>query len=408
MIHFSARRRSDGSQNLLPYPVEDVMADNPSHNACMELKHVKSRESPPPAQMPSKETRRNYTREFWEKGKELPFFKEGINRRGGNGFRHHMASRRRVSAEGHMGHHTHTRDDLKYREHTKEGLGFGQTLIAYLAREHSGDVNWRFPVGGTNRSSKRHRAIGVEIEFSGDESDGDDIDGSLPHCGRLGEDCSVHGYGHEVRVLTCEKYMKKHVRSVCEVINRYNHETRNVGAGLHVHLDSRAMATGDAQQMAARLFVWLITLQGFIPSSRRNANYARQQFGGERYNMVHTYQIDYKGTVEIRMHSATTNATKIIQWVELLLAIEKTPFPWRLFANKEYPDLGEVFKPLSRKLGIRRSTYWKERYALFNQENQLTEGIAPLSRTQIIELGEGPGFKRLLRKEVYARQTVPV
>jgi len=70
-------------------------------------------------------------------------------------------------------------------------------------------------------------------------------------------------------------------------------------------------------------------LREFVPASRRGNQYC--DFGisiRDRYKAVNVCAFNKHSTIEIRLHSGTTDYTKIISWIrllELLLVIKTTP-----------------------------------------------------------------------------------
>lgn len=100
----------------------------------------------------------------------------------------------------------------------------------------------------------------------------------------------------------------------------------NSSCGLHVHLDMRNRNYGQSYE---RLYTALPTLQSMVPKSRRGNSYCKinkdkkdwSKGGGDRYQAINPQAYRRYKTVEIRLHSATTNPIKVNNWIRLLTLI---------------------------------------------------------------------------------------
>ena len=112
----------------------------------------------------------------------------------------------------------------------------------------------------------------------------------------------------------------------------------NSSCGLHIHLDQRdvytrrfaSRSTPERKELSARLMRLnqaLPLLTQLVPSSRRNNRYcntARSKMNNnDRYYAINTDALSKFGTLEIRLHSATTNFIKIKNWIELCYGISR-------------------------------------------------------------------------------------
>lgn len=216
---------------------------------------------------------------------------------------------------------------------------------------------------------------------------------------RIGYDGSVrvtetHPYSFEFRVLCKQKDVEK-------VMTRFFETTKDIikvnsSCGLHVHLDMRNRNFGRSYE---RLYMSLPVLASMIPASRRegntycklNTNKNSWQSPSDRYLALNPVSYRKYKTLEVRMHSATTNAKKVINWVKLLTLIIDKEFA----VNKEGKSL-EPQRTLSSLLSFFTKyevpadlrNYVTQRIAKFGKYKTLSipkelEAIIPSSGTEI-------------------------
>ena len=123
--------------------------------------------------------------------------------------------------------------------------------------------------------------------------------------------------GQEARIML--KYGKwKRLRELCNYIVSNGGEI-NKSCGLHVHLDVRDLSNHAVDTRCKRLQSALPWLLELVPTSRRNNRYCRPEYSSSnKYAAITTHNLRYRRSIEVRMHSATLNAQKIINWVDLL------------------------------------------------------------------------------------------
>lgn len=151
--------------------------------------------------------------------------------------------------------------------------------------------------------------FGNEIEIKDDSS----LDGTeaFPEC-------------HELCLLTTEKKFASTVKKLCKVLKK--HCSVNKSCGLHVHLDMRMR---DVETAYANLFEAQGLLYSMVPASRLISGYADyvgyyepvEANTSDRYVGINKNAYDSHTTLEVRLHSGSVNAEKIINWVSLLLKI---------------------------------------------------------------------------------------
>lgn len=287
--------------------------------------------------------------------------------------------------------------------HTKPGVIMGLITMA----KKRAVVASKEPKSAVNH-------IGVEIEFlSGHDRDelGDKfIEAGLEQYVQLKEDGSVHSepsedaecdcgldcccggcshsescatvegedglQGHEICVLATQREFAGILRRVCAVLNDTDAQV-NKTCGLHVHLDMR---TRERERGFNNLVRALPVLTNTVPSQRRDNQYCRrnstpvlkeqlQRIGG-RYWAINPAALDDHDTIEIRLHSGTTNADKIINWIRLLVRIVEARE-----LNTEVTTLTELNRRL--RLPSRLRGYFQKRIEKFKQyRSELDERAA--------------------------------
>ena len=181
------------------------------------------------------------------------------------------------------------------------------------------------------KNANRH--IGVEIEFISPKQQhviAEILEGAgLDDICCLKDDGSVEAddkYGHELTILTTERTYQADLKKICRVLNSECAADINASCGLHVHLDMRGRVKERAYENLVRAQDILFQMQPlsrrtntFCKPSPRNFQYTVDN--RERYLAINPCAYRRHKTIEVRLHSGTTNAIKITNWVELLLKI---------------------------------------------------------------------------------------
>jgi hypothetical protein len=99
----------------------------------------------------------------------------------------------------------------------------------------------------------------------------------------------------------------------------------NKSCGLHVHFDCRHLEARQVTTLGKRIALTVPALKQLLPKSRQSNSYCRDTINshkrGSRYVFVNLHSYFKHKTLEIRGHSGTTDAEKILYWIELLQAI---------------------------------------------------------------------------------------
>lgn len=152
--------------------------------------------------------------------------------------------------------------------------------------------------------------------------------------------------GIEIRVgvLTLSD-MEVRIKQVCEILNRHNCRV-NKTTGLHVHISNKRFFI--SKQLANILKTWIAIEDVLIstqPRSRFSNQYCRRQLAKviknsskitsykdkqdfkdqfssyDRYMTLNLNSLYKHGTLECRLHSGTTEAKKINNWLNLILSV---------------------------------------------------------------------------------------
>lgn len=201
------------------------------------------------------------------------------------------------------------------------------------------------------RTSEDHVGIEIEIRHAGDR---DALCAALLPCAQwieIHDDSSINEEDTdstaEVCILAPVSELTTAVQAVCRALRTVDAEV-DESCGLHVHLDARdARAKGGTtrQVIYRRLVAAMPLLRAMVPESRRENSMCKPNEGrtiraearashvsethratcgdSARYKVVNPFSS--KQTIEVRLHSGTTDPTKIVHWVTILRSIAYGP-----------------------------------------------------------------------------------
>lgn len=183
------------------------------------------------------------------------------------------------------------------------------------------------------KTEERH--ISVEIEF-GCKKDRSQLGIALLSAGvadyvELKSDGSVKDLGpgyypHEIAVCVPVSKRNEIISSVLKVLNESGAKV-NKTCGLHVHLDMRGY---DHTKAFSNLVSAQTILYQMIPASRRdntyckktvNKSFAYHRNSSNRYQGINPCSFRKYRTIEVRLHSGTTDFTKITNFMDILSAV---------------------------------------------------------------------------------------
>lgn len=256
---------------------------------------------------------------------------------------------------------------------------FTEGLLEYIQKERA-----RVAVWDTKRPKTNDNYVGVEIEcfgyFSQDTVADAIVKAGLSHhvtvkgdgsidapseCGCENRDecsCDSSMTGVELSVMFKESETVDILTRVCRVLNGLEADV-NGSCGLHVHIDAR---NRPPVETARRLVRAQELLYRMVPVSRSRNNFCARSKSASlspktRYRGVNTAAYGKFRTIEVRIHSGSVNADKIINWVKVLTKIADTP----------YTRLPSSLKGLKRVFGFDDTVleYVKNRLLKFAKEH---------------------------------------
>lgn len=259
-----------------------------------------------------------------------------------------------------VGEVTVPRMDLTYTE-------FGSILKAYKKKLRKGLFKSKTPWDTDN-------FLGIEIEVMS-KTDKDTLAekifdaGIAKHCHIKSDGSISHttefNHPHEITVLCKESEM-------ADVITKLSKILVDIGAkvdkscGLHVHLDMRSR---DVAKCYTNFILTQQFLYGMLPAARRSSRYSyptklpKFRTDLERYHGVNATAYSKYHTLELRMHSGTIEAEKIINWVNILISIADAPViptaPTSISGLLSYVNLTE-----------QSVNYMKKRIAKFEKQHR--------------------------------------
>lgn len=173
----------------------------------------------------------------------------------------------------------------------------------------------------------------------------------------------------EITVLT-RIASTDNLKKICSLLNRLGAKV-NKSCGLHVHLDARHLTQKEVVKTAKKIGRALPVLASMVPLSRRTNSYCKLQvspLNKDRYCAVNLTAFRKYKTLEVRLHSGTTDFKKIILWVDILSTLAKSDL------KRESFDIYD----LSEKVRFKEETleYMMQRISLFSPQQDCTSSTA--------------------------------
>lgn len=219
---------------------------------------------------------------------------------------------------------------------------------------------------------------------------------------RVARDGSIdadEGYSDfEFRILTNTNDLSN-LKEFCAFLRTIGARV-NKSCGLHVHLDARAYDNAPTG-MVNKLRHALPILNAMVPSSRINNNYCRADVStsGERYAKINKESFKKHKTIEVRLHSGTTDFVKIESWIRILHSIA---FTTKRITIDDSSTPAEVLSIHAAKLGWPSELvdYIKARIRKFNPSvlgleslpNDTDDEQGQLSQDDVIALRRASGM----------------
>lgn len=175
------------------------------------------------------------------------------------------------------------------------------------------------------------------------------------------------GVPHEI-VLSYRVGDEDAVRSFCKCLRGRAYV--NQSCGTHFHIDARNLDEKKVTEYGNRLAQAVPALRLLLPRDRRENKFCQKNINTTDTECVRPYKYAFINlaaynkhkTIEVRGHSGTINAEKILNWIRLCEHIMLTPFtaPAQVNSIEKLIELYQLDKELI--------SYVKERFMKFNDE----------------------------------------
>lgn len=184
--------------------------------------------------------------------------------------------------------------------------------------------------------------------------------------------------GVELRILAPESALVDVVRKTCAVLRKHRAQV-NKTCGLHVHFDCRPVTNRVHSEVYSRLYAALPLLMYLVPPGRRTIQgeiaqgpnhfcfynpkpTLAESLNLSRYQAINPQALNRHKTMEVRLHHGTTNPSKILNWVALLLTFIEGP---------DEPVIPATLEGIVQQYGLtpKLAVYLKERLKTLNEDN---------------------------------------
>lgn len=163
-----------------------------------------------------------------------------------------------------------------------------------------------------------------------DEDGSNDCDADNGECNCSCECERGNENAHAAEIVVCahENDIAVVIEKTCKVLNDQFSAEVNKSCGLHVHIDMRRR---DYEAAFSKLVKQQRLLYSMVPTTRVKNSYCKPTSttvmdtarNRGRYQGINPESYGKHRTIEVRLHSGTTNPVKIGVWVRLLMAIVK-------------------------------------------------------------------------------------
>lgn len=152
---------------------------------------------------------------------------------------------------------------------------------------------------------------------------------------------------HEITLISKQQNINNVITKVCDVLN-----SKDIGAyvndscGIHVHVDMR---NRDYIKCYKNFVNSLTILSSMVPASRIQSRYCMLNTSDDfttgrnsgRRQAINPMSFESHNTLEIRLHSGSTNGIKINNWVNILIAIAERSeeINYKVASPEEMQDL---------------------------------------------------------------------
>lgn len=233
--------------------------------------------------------------------------------------------------------------------------------------------------------------VGVEIELickaSREQLQQEFIDARLAGHVYLKDDTSIQreqdrDYTHEITIIAKQPDINNVINRVCTVLNKKGIDSYvNDSCGIHVHIDMR---NRDYPVCFKNFVNSLPVLVAMVPANRLQSRYCVPNKSDNYQHSSGNSQVDRRQainplsygshkTIEIRMHSGSTNAAKINYWINILVAIAEHKVGVEKIATPQ--DMQNIFSIDSKTVEyiIRRIDKFKNNKTLNTKDDHVDQ-----------------------------------
>jgi hypothetical protein len=176
-------------------------------------------------------------------------------------------------------------------------------------------------------------------------------------------------------VLSYRAGDEKIVQDFCQLLRGRAYVNKTCGT--HVHFDFRHVGIEEANLYGKRLERCVPALRLLLPNARRNSEYCKEDInnyanaagggGHDRYAFINMFSYAKYKTIEIRGHSGTINADKILNWIKLCEIIMATElnFTGNPDHRNKVSKIEDLIVQYADQLDAGMVQYIKNRYETF-------------------------------------------
>jgi hypothetical protein len=149
------------------------------------------------------------------------------------------------------------------------------------------------------------------------------------------------------------------LKTVCTILNKLGAQV-NKSCGLHIHLDSRHLSSSQVLMKGKTFQKALPVLLSMQPDSRRSNHFCQptvSKLEGGRYHAINLTAWSKYRTIEVRMHSSTTDFNKIVNWATLLKAIYNSEIKKSCLTLNDLTEYVSIEENLVEYIGQRISLF---------------------------------------------------
>ncbi len=185
-------------------------------------------------------------------------------------------------------------------------------------------------------------------------------------------------------VLSYKKGNEAVVKEICKFLRGKAYVNKTCGT--HVHFDMRHMTEAEATKCGQRIANCIPALWSILPKSRSQASYCKAGISKtDRYSFVNMSAYQKYATLEVRAHSGTINARKILNWIAvcdtIMFGQANKPAKTIAAGINDVETLTETFK-----FDESVASFIRKRFEHFNNKADLEEDFDDHNADDILEI----------------------